>query len=88
MMPTLYFQTKCKVKGAYSYEKRISEKSGLQLGYYQFKFLGLHLGLETCTNLLLYLAYVFQNITSFTEILFELSFVCNRPSREFICAFC
>ena len=68
MMPTLYFQTKCKVKGAYSYEKRISEKSGLQLGYYQFKFLGLHLGLETCTNLLLYLAYVFQNITSFTEV--------------------
>ena len=65
-MPALYFQTNCQVKGAQSYEKRKSEKSGLQLGYYQFKFLGLHLGLETFTNLLFYLAYVFQNITSFT----------------------
>ena len=41
-------------------------ESGLKLGYYQFKFLGLHLGREAFTNPFYTWLTFFQNITSFT----------------------
>ena len=41
-------------------------ESGMKLGYYQFKFLGLHLGREAFTNPFYTWLTFFQNIPSFT----------------------
>ena len=63
-------------------------ESGLQLGYYHFKFIGLHLRREAFTNPF-YNWLTFSKISKvLPELLFQLNFVYNLTSGEFIFGFC